>query len=173
MYLKLISSVSLFTLSTALGFIKSEKLKERVKLLGELKRTAVFLQGELRFHRSILSDALENVAQRVTDPLALFLKEVAEKLEQKEKSSIETIWNTEIEKMYKNELLLKEDIPIFSMLGNSFGYLDVAMQLEHLNLVIIQTEDAIKSAKEQQEIKGKLYRTMGATIGAFLVLLVI
>ena len=47
------------------------------------------------------------------------------------------------------------------------------MQMENINLAICQTEEAIKSAKEEKNSKGKLYRTMGVTAGAFLSLLII
>lgn len=172
MYLKIAECFLLFVISTALGFIKSEKLKERVRILDELKKMAVFLQGELRFHRAMLSEALENISPRLSHPLDGLLKDVSEKLEKKE-ASFEMLWKDSVEKLVRKENLRQEDVPLFLMIGNSLGYLDVAMQLEHLNLVIFQVEEAIKTAKEQQEIKGKLYRTMGATAGAFLVLLII
>lgn len=172
MYLKIAECFLLFVISTALGVIKSEKLKERVRILDELKKMAVLLQGELRFHRAMLSEALENISQRLMHPLDGLLEDVSEKLEKKE-ASFEVLWKESIEKLVQKESLEKEDVPLFLMIGNSLGYLDVAMQLEHLNLVIFQVEEAIKTAKEQQQIKGKLYRTMGATAGAFLVLLII
>ena len=49
----------------------------------------------------------------------------------------------------------------------------MTMQTESLNLVALQVEEALKTAKEQQEIKGKLYKTMGISAGAFLILLMI
>lgn len=172
MYLKLIEGACLFALSTAFGLMKSEKLKERTRMLGELKKMTVFLQGELRFHRSVLSEALESISSRAAYPLDGFLKEVSEKLEKKE-AGFEEVWTESVEKLFLKETLWKEDRSLFLMLGNSLGYLDVAMQLEHLNLVILQVEESLKQAKEQQEIKGKLYRTMGAAAGAFFVLLII
>lgn len=59
------------------------------------------------------------------------------------------------------------------ILGSSFGYLDLAMQTETLNLGILRTEEAIRQAKEEREKKGKLYQTMGVTAGALLTLLII
>ena len=47
------------------------------------------------------------------------------------------------------------------------------VQLAGEELAILQTEDSIHQAKEQQARKGKLYQTMGVTIGALLVLLII
>ena len=68
---------------------------------------------------------------------------------------------------------MNEDKYLLEQLGRGLGYLDLEMQTESLNQVIYQTEEVIKSAKEQKEIKEKLYQTMGVTAGAFLVLLII
>ena len=69
--------------------------------------------------------------------------------------------------------LLKVDLPLLEILGNSLGYLDITMQIEHLNFTVFQIEDVLNLAKEQWMVKGKLYRTMGVSVGALLVLLII
>ena len=69
--------------------------------------------------------------------------------------------------------LLKVDLPLLEILGNSLGYLDITMQIEYLNFTVLQIEDVLNLAKEQWMVKGKLYRTMGVSVGALLVLLII
>jgi stage III sporulation protein AB len=59
------------------------------------------------------------------------------------------------------------------MVGNGLGYLDLNMQIENLNLAMLQTEEALKIAKEVQKVRGKLYQTLGVTAGMFLTLLII
>ena len=75
MYIKLIGSLFLLGSASSIGFLKSEELTERVKKLQEMKRMMILLQGELRFHRAELSEAFENVAERVQEPFKDFLKE--------------------------------------------------------------------------------------------------
>ena len=71
------------------------------------------------------------------------------------------------------EGLQKEDAQLLELLRSSLGYLDLTMQTETLNLAMTQTEESIRQAKEMQERKGKLYQTMGVTVGALLALLII
>lgn len=59
------------------------------------------------------------------------------------------------------------------MLEGSLGYLDLTMQAESLNLAAMQVEEVIKTAEEQRQTRGKLYRTMGVSVGALLTLLII
>ena len=68
---------------------------------------------------------------------------------------------------------MKEDAKLFEMLEGSLGYLDLTMQMESLKLAIFQVEDEIKTAEEQRQTRGKLYRTMGISAGTLLTLLMI
>lgn len=173
MYLKIIGSLFLMISSAMIGFLKADELNERVKRLKELKRMMIFLQGELRFHKASLPEAFENVSERVAAPFSLFLCEAAKRLESKAYGGFEKTWVEMSEKYLRKAGLTKEDGQLLEMLRTSLGYLDLAMQTESLNLAILQTEDAIRLAKKQQEVKGKIYQTMGITAGAFLILLII
>ena len=173
MYIKLIGSLFLLGAAASIGFMKSEELVERVKNLQEMKRMMILLQGELRFHRAALSEAFGNVAERVKEPFCSFLREMGERLERREESGFDEIWGETSAKIVVSEGMKKEDGQLLELLKNSLGYLDLTLQTETLNLAILQTEEMIKRAKEQQERKGKLYQTMGITVGALLILLII
>ena len=172
MYLKVIGSVFLIFSAAAIGFVKAEELKCRVERMEEMKRMMILLQGELRFHRAELSEAFENVAERVQEPFRDFLKETGSRLEKKE-AGFDEIWEETSIKILTVEGIRREDEQLLDLLKSSLGYLDLTLQTETLNLAILQTEDSINQAKEQQARKGKLYQTMGVTVGALLVLLII
>lgn len=173
MYIKVIGVLFLMSSAAAIGFLKAEELEERVKLLQELKRMMILLQGEIRFHRSELAEAFENVSERVEEPYSLFLKRTAEDLRQHPQGGLEKIWNGNVKSLLKKDGFIAEDARLLEILGSSFGYLDLAMQTETLNMGICRTEEAVQQAKEQQKCKGKLYKTMGITVGALLTLLII
>lgn len=173
MYLKIAGGLLVLIASVFWGCMKAAELEKHTMRLVELKRLLVLLQGELRFHRASLAEAFGNVAERVEEPFSVFLKEMSEKMEAKTFGSFEMIWRETIEKLFRKKGFMKEDEKIFEMLCSSLGYLDLTMQMETLNLTIMQVEEAIDNAKEKQEIRGKLYRTMGITAGAMLVLFII
>ena len=173
MYIKVLGSIFLLTSAAAIGYLKADELKERVRCLNALKRVMILLQGELRFHRATLSEAFENVAERAEKPFDVFFEELTKELERRKYGSFSSAWNELSDKLLTNKGFKKEDKVLLEQLGNSLGYLDLTMQTENLNLAILQTDDAIMNAKEQLETKGKLYQTMGVTAGAFLTLLMI
>ena len=173
MYIKLMGSLFLLGSASAIGFLKAEDLKVRVRKLLELKRMIGFLQGELRFHKVTLSEAFEQVSGRMEEPFDGFLKELAEKLENKDQRNLMELWQEAVEKLLKNEGFQKEDKYLLDLLGKGLGYLDLRMQTENLQLALIQAEEAVIAAKETQKVKGRLYQTMGMTTGVFLILLII
>lgn len=173
MYLKIIGCLFIMTSTIGIGWEKAEELKERVKMLEELKCMMLLLQGELRFHHAALSEAFENVSVRVREPLCSFLRETAERLEKREGKSFEKIWDDASQSLLSGTGFRAEDGRLFELLRGSLGYLDLEQQTETLNQTIFRTEEAIGAAKEEQRQKGRLYQTMGVTAGAVLTLLVI
>lgn len=173
MYLKILGCLFIMTSTIAIGWGKAEELKERVKRLEELKSMMLFLQGELRFHHAALSEAFENVSERIGEPLREFLRETAERLEKREGEGFEAIWDEASEKLLTKEGFRAEDGQLLDYLRGSLGYLDLALQTETLNQTIFRTDEALAAAKEEQRQKGRLYRTMGVTAGAVLTLLII
>lgn len=173
MYLKIVGSLFLLCSAAAIGFKKAEYLSQRVHNLRELQRMVVFLQGELRFHRSTLSDAFAAVSERVQAPFDRFLRELSQDMNLKGNRHFGELWQEEMQRMFQRDPAFQADRSLLEFLGSSLGYLDVTMQTEHLNLVLLQVEDALNQAKEQREMKGKLYQTMGVSVGALLVLLMI
>lgn len=173
MYIKLIGSLFLLGSASAIGFLKAEELNERVKVLQELKRMMSLLLGELRFHRAVLSEAFENAGERTADPLKSFLKNLAEQLEGGRNCDFETVWEQNAKQLLEAEGFCREDEALLDLLKTGLGYLDLTMQTETLNVAMLRTEEAIAEAKEQKKIKGRLYQTMGVTVGALLTLLII
>lgn len=84
MYIKIIGSIVLIFSAAAVGYLKAEELEVRVRTLKEMKRMITFLQGELRFHRSELSEAFESVSERVEPIFSVFLSQTAKELEKRE-----------------------------------------------------------------------------------------
>lgn len=173
MYLKIIGCLFCLGAAATIGFLKAEELKSRVKRLEEFKRMMMLLQGELRFHRATLSEAFESVSRRVEEPFAGFLEETAMRLEERQRGNFDEVWKEMSKRLLYTEGLQKEDEQLLELLRSSLGYLDLTMQTETLNLAMTQTEESIRQAKEMQERKGKLYQTMGVTVGALLALLII
>lgn len=173
MYVKIIGCLFCLGAAAAIGFLKAEELKTRVKRLEELKRMMMLLQGEFRFHKATLSEAFENISPRVEAPFDTFLKETAQKMEAHRQGGFDEVWKEMEAGLLKQEGFQKEDVQLLELLRSSLGYLDLTMQTETLKLAMEQTEKTLQKARALLETRGKLYQTVGVTVGALLALLII
>lgn len=173
MYLKILGSVFLLASTASMGFLKAGELKIRTDHLKELKKVMILLQGEFRFHRSPIPEAFESVSKKTAAPFRGFLESVAAELETGRSGNFLSIWEKQCKELLSWEGMKREDQQLLEQLGNSLGCFEVTLQLEMLQGVIRQTEEILKAAKEQQEVRGKLYQTMGVSLGALLTLLII
>lgn len=173
MYIKFAGCLLLISGTTLAGFRKAEELKERVEKLETLKRMMVMMQGEFRFHHATLSEVLENVSEKMPQPFGNIFGKIAKQLEERKQEGFQKIWEDGILALLQCGGIQKTEQRIFELLGNGLGYLDLETQIDTLQLAVLQIEEKIEEAKEQRERKGKLYRTMGITLGALFVLLVV
>lgn len=173
MYIKIFVCTGFLLASSMFGFSKARALEQRVTRLCQWKRSLVLVQGSLRFHRAALWECFEEVSERTQEPFASFFGKVSERLQKKEEGGLHQIWEEESGKLVSSGSFAKEDAPLLELLGESLGHLDLTMQMNQLELVLLQTEENLRQAREQKEQKEKLYQTMGVTVGMLLVLLII
>ena len=172
MYIKIAGGILLLGAATAAGILKSQELTERVRRLQEFKRMIIFMQGELRFHRATLAEAFENVSEKTASPFCEFLAGMAMELE-KERSGFEELWRKSCKELLKQKGFQAEDGRLLELFGGGLGYLDLEVQMDSINMALVQTDEAIGNAREEERCRGRLYRTMGVTTGLLLALLIL
>ena len=173
MYIKFAGCLLLIGGTTLAGFRKAEELKERVEKLEMLKRMMVMMQGEFRFRHATLSEVLENVSGKMSQPFGNIFGRIAKQLEERNHEGFQKIWEDGTLALLQCGGIQTSEQRIFELLGNGLGYLDLETQIDTLQLAVLQMEEKIEEAKEQRDREGKLYRTMGMTLGALFVLLVV
>lgn len=173
MYIKMLICTGCFAASSMVGFLKSRALDRRVTRLYQWKRSIMLVQGELRFHRAALWECFEEVSGRMEEPFSSFFGKLSERLQRKEEGGFERVWEEESGELIRTGNFPGEDRALLEFFGGSLGHLDLTMQMDQLELALFQTDESIRKAGEQKEQKGKLYRTMGVTVGMLLALLII
>lgn len=133
--------------SLALGLRIATNMKGRVLALREIERILSYLEGELRYRHSMLSEALCNVAAKSGHPFRQWLYELSSGIEAQsiENQNIESIddgefrdfysmWVESLQLLRDKTLLSSQDIDSLLDVGKALGYLDIESQLMNLNL---------------------------------------
>lgn len=173
MMIKMFGVCLIMCSSTAIGFLLSNNLKERIGELEVIKKLLLMLRGEIKYNRSTLSEAFRVIARRLKPPYGTLLLKVSEEVDLLEGQTFTQIWERCVLQELKESTLKREDKEKLIAFGGQLGYLDLEMQLGTIELYLEQTQEEIKNARESQKRNGRLYQAMGVMTGIFLVILML
>ncbi|NLI38470.1 MAG: hypothetical protein GX384_03880 [Clostridiaceae bacterium] len=158
---------------TAMGMKFSEKLKARQLALQKLKDILLFLENEICAMGKPLNKAFEDLVKGnyggvwtpVFDRSGSILKE--------QSLDAGSAWKTALEEASATLPLVHDDIELLKDFGDLLGKSDREMQHAVLSMEKEKVSAMELKAKEAAETTGRLYRNLGALLGAAAVILLI
>ncbi len=165
---KFIFGILVLGVCSAFGFIKSYKLKYRLKNLTEIKNALRILESCIRFTYTDISKAFLE-AHMLCDTSGIF-KCASDNIKTMGASKA---WQYTINKNAPALCLNKEDIHTLSLLSAKLGMTDVSEQIKTIECVMNMLDIHIASARYECEKYCKLYSSGGILTGAFLCLVLV
>lgn len=157
------------------GMFAAECLKTRLEILQLFRQMIYHLKGQILYANATLPEALLEVGIRfTTDRDGIFrapgdfFSGVCNRLDGDRRIPFSQVWKEEAEKISQDVPMSETDRRNLAALGENLGYADRTMQERTLLFYLEQTDDAIATLKQEVEVKGKLYRTLGMAAGVFL-----
>lgn len=173
MVLKLIGAVIICSSLTALGMIKALSFEKRLDVLNELEKGMKLLAGEIKYTSATLPEAVRSVSNRTNGSIKDFFGNVAARVVDNPQTLFKDIWQDEVKGLCKEDMLVTEDVEVINELGAQLGHLDITMQLNAIEMCITRVNDRQQDALETIKTKSKLYKTIGLTSGALIVLVLL
>lgn len=144
----MIGAVCVIVSGFVLGMKIALLMQKRVSELREMERTVHVLEGEIRYHHAILSEACRNAASRCRQPYSDWLMQLHRILTQESREkAVDTqawnpdmdmnenmvdnltyIWESSLERLYSASHLTRRDMEHLRALGRCIGYLDIEAQ---------------------------------------------
>jgi len=171
--LKLIFAISIFLISTYIGFAYGDTFKKRQDELKEILKALIILENEIVYGTTPLPEAFENISYKVCEPLNKFIKAVTTRLI---KGDVESVYKGALEEfaLVENEFYLcDEDKKIMADFFKSLGESGVYGQEKILSLAIEGIKMNLKDADESAKKNIKLYRYLGACFGVMVIIFII
>lgn len=165
LYVKGLSALCIVAGCTSMGFLKSKELTMRIEALQMFGQLLLALQNEIRYLGVPIPEIFEHLLEQCPEMYIPFLKEMIKKIEIKDESSMQTVWQEAAKSCLTHTCLKKEDIVFIEQIGKTIGYLDVCAQLQTLELQKTQLEEMIAGERAKMREKQKLYQCMGIFIG--------
>lgn len=170
---KLIGDILIILSTTYAGFIYSDKYKKRAAQLNEMERCILQIKNEIIYTHSILWEILDNVAIKAKDPAGKVFKYIADLLKENKVDSTYEAFKMAFEH-YKNDIELKsEDINIILDLSKTLGESNVDGQKDMFNLADANLKKQIITSENLMHKYVKMYRCLGFSLGATIVIIFI
>lgn len=159
---------AIFFISTAIGISISDRYKNRVNDLKNIRNILNILETKIKFTYEPLPQIFEEISNEFTGEVSRIFQTAKEKMLE---LSAGEAWHFAIENSNTN--MNEEDLNILNGLEKLLGKTDIDGQLSEINLIKEFIDVQIKKAEEEQIKNAKLYKNLGIMIGMIIVIILI
>jgi len=164
-----IAGVCLVILScTGIGYLMSVQLTRRYQELKMLQRMVVLIKGEISYGKSALPEVLAQVGKKLEEPFQNFLLMLAKKTGEYGGKSFTQLFSESVDENLHTSFLSAKDKGNLKQMGQYLGYLDIAMQMNMLEMYLKELEMEIQETGNTIPGKKKIYQSLGIMSGIFL-----
>lgn len=151
-----------------IGILISKKYANRVKDLKEMRKGFNFFEEKIKFTYEPIPDVFEEISKKLKLNIGSIFYEASKKMEN---ISAGEAWEDAINN--SNTSFSKEDIDVIKGLAKMLGRTDIDGQVSEIRLTDKFLEVQINDAEKEKAKNQKLYKTLGATVGLALVIILI
>ena len=168
--LQLMGSALLFCGACWLGFAAEQEKRGRTEKLRELAMALRMMERELDARMPPLPELLELAGRQTNGRLSMFFQ-VCAAFARNQDGMFEKHWREEAEKL--KEELGEQGMCSLLRFGQRLGRYGWEEEKRVLSLAAADLEEKIRHQEQENGRCGPLYRTLGATAGALLVILLL
>lgn len=169
--LKMVGAALLLTGGVGLGVSAVRRLERRVITLRSLTQALVLMERELDFRLPPMKELIWETARRSAEPASGFLRACAEGMDELEGRPLAGLWQQAA--MDKLPALKPCDLETILSVGAVLGRYDAESQRGAISAARERLNGFWADAVEERRRQGKVYSVLGATAGAFLVILLL
>ena len=156
--IKWLSMISIFSICSYIGILKSRSYENRVKELNKFQNSLIMFKSKIEFTYEPLKNIFEEISKVIYLDKENIFKQVL-----KNSDNIYNSWCESVENN-SNELL-QEDKDIIKMMGKLLGKTDIKGQVNEIELTKKLIDKQIEKLEIEKNKNVKLYKTMGVIIG--------
>ncbi len=146
----------------------SKKYSNRVRDLKEIRKALNFFEEKIKFTYEPIPDVFEEISKKMSENIGEIFSNASKKMEN---TSAGEAWEEAVNN--SNTSFTKEDIEILKGLAKMLGRTDIDGQVSEIRLTNKFIDVQIKDAENEKAKNEKLYKTLGATVGLAIVIVLI
>ena len=170
--MKWIGALLFISITTWIGFERSNILQKRPKHIRQLLDALQILEAEMIYSQLPLQDVFKTIANQIPVPTRVFFNNVSLEME-KDASHFTYIWENHVVNFCKRAALNENEREILTQFGQTLGQHDLSQQKKHIQLTKTHLERELDIARTNEQKYGKMMKTLGFLCGLFIILLLI
>jgi stage III sporulation protein AB len=168
--LKLVGAAVIFVSCAWFGWLRGQRLTERVREIRRLIYMLQRLETEIAFSATPLVQAVQRIAGHPTTRDAQFFRRLADDLAARPEH-VRTVWQSLLDAERMRGPLQAAELEALAQLGESLGISDREDQIKHLHLAVSRLLAAVEEARAEEQKYRAMWRSLGVLGGALLVVL--
>ncbi|CAB1242936.1 stage III sporulation protein SpoIIIAB [Clostridium sp. MT-14] len=169
--LKILGYIMIIFASTGIGFTYGGIFKKRVEQLKEMQRCIHQLQNEIMYTHTPLPDAILNTALKSIDPIKDVFKDISSMLYSNSVDNVYEAFKCAFSDKREILSLKNEDISAILDLSKTLGESDIEGQKRMFSLTLDNIKNQIEVSKIAMNKNLKMYRCLGFSLGAVIVII--
>lgn len=166
--IKFIILSGIFCLSTACGITISRKYITREKELKEMLNALNIFEEKIKFTYEPIPDVFKEISEKCISSIGNIFKSASDNMQI---MSAGEAWEKAIDE--SETKLNKGDEDTIKGLAKMLGQMDLDGQVNEIRLTMKFLENKIEDAQMERKKNEKLYKTLGATIGLAIVIILV
>ncbi len=158
----------LFIFACFLGLMLSKKYKYRLQELCDMQNALNVLGNKIKFTYEPLNEIFEYISEKTSKNVSNIFRNAKEKMKVMPASKA---WEEAIDET--DSYLNMEDKETIKMLSKLLGITDIEGQISQINITKTFLEKQIKDAENEKQKNEKLYKKLGLSIGAAIVIILV
>ncbi len=160
--------IAIFVASTLLGIKISKKYSSRVKELKEFQRALNIFEEKIKFTYEPIPDVFQEISQHIKGNIGKIFENASDDMKI---MSAGVAWEKAIDE--SNTKLTNDDKEVIKGLAKMLGKTDLDGQVNEIRLTLKFLETKLKEAEVEKSKNEKMYKTLGATIGLAIVIILV
>ena len=169
--MKIVGSLMLLCGCTGIGLQQVKKMDKRVRTIQSMLCALDVMERELSFRVPLLEEMLLAAARSTEGTTREFFSFCRNELNKNRDKSFAEIWSRATGEQLV--FLKKSDLDLILALGDILGRYDCEGQQLAIGRVRSALEQVLSTALAERNSRGKVYRVLGTTVGALLVILLL
>lgn len=153
------------------GYQGKLRLEEHVRQLLQWKEILMMLSSEMTYTKTPLAEAFSNLAKGGKPPFGEFFESLSRRLDRERDKTFFELWQSQIADSGSAFCFTKDEMEIFTGLGEHLGHSDLQFQTDRMQLYVQQVEQKVVQAQGELAEKQRLYQYLSVMCGLFIILL--